>query len=83
MTAIEILHTLLYIPHQLVLTERPYSEQFTIVEISTDKGIPFKMYYYIVDTINEKAYYGGYEVPEGVTIALIERGIEPHIVRAQ
>lgn len=77
--AIEIIQNLLYIPETLVLTERSYSDKYKIVEISTKEGVHFKMYYYIVNLVTKKVYYGGYEVPEGVTVALIERGTEPHI----
>lgn len=55
---------------------RAIDERFHAVEIVTSENIPFKMFYYIVDMVDGKVFYGDYTVPDGVTTRRILNGIE-------
>lgn len=76
MNSIEILKNIVFIPENMVLIENKYNDQYSTVELQTKDGVPFKMFYYIVNTITHRVYYGGYEVPTSVTVERIIRGYE-------
>lgn len=79
MTAKSIIQKNIYLPQPVVLEERPFDDTYSIVELKTDEGTLFKMFYYVVNLETENIYYGGYENPDIVNIERIKRGHEKPI----
>jgi len=59
--------------------ERPIDDRFTAVEISSQEGIRFNLFYYVVDSATKDVFYGTFKYPDGVVIARILNGSEESI----
>lgn len=75
MTATEILQSKVLL-QDVEVVERPYDDRFTLLELKGQNGAPFNLFYYIVDGTNNNIYYGSPQLPDGVNVERIKRGLE-------
>lgn len=78
MTASEILEKKVHL-QGVKLQEHNYDSRFTFLEIKGQNDVPFKMFYYIVDSEDDNVYYGSYQIPDVVNVERIRRGLETSI----
>lgn len=82
MTAIDVLRSHnIAAEDQFNYVEVPFDDRFVAVEIyrNGERRVRYREFYFIVDTKEDKVYYGDYDLPDGVNVERIKRGIEQAI----
>lgn len=74
--ALEVLKQNVTIMGELEYVVREIDSRFCAVEMATPEKVPFRMFYYIVDLVDEKVFYGDYAIPDMVTTRRILNGLE-------
>lgn len=77
--AMDALAQYVTISDSLLYKERNLDDRFTAVEVFSEAGVPFHLFYYVVDASNNDIFYGTFEYPDSVVIARILNGSEESI----
>lgn len=60
----------------LLYKERELNDRFTAVEVFSQEGVRFHLFYYVVDFVTDEIFYGSFAYPDGVMIQRILNGTE-------
>ena len=80
--ALDILKENVKVNEDLTYRERELDERFTAVDILSQTGVVFNLFFYVVDTKEAKVFYGDFTLPDGAVIERILRHDEQPVTAA-
>lgn len=75
----EILSQYITFSGDLIYKERILNTRFTAMEVFSQEGVRFHLFYYVIDLTTSEVFYGSFTYPDNVMIQRILDGLESSI----